>query len=214
VADRICEIDCLALGAFQTNCYVVRPAGETDCWVVDPGMGPAPLLAHLRARRLSVTRIVITHGHCDHLAGVGAVKEAFGAAVITAPAGDAAMLTDAEANLSEAFGLPMTAPAAEEQVAPGDELELGDLTWRVLDTAGHSAGGVSYYSAAAGVVIVGDSLFADSIGRCDLPGADSATLVANIRRNLLALPSETRVLPGHGPASTIGAEARGNPYLQ
>ena len=177
-------------------------------------MSPGPLTAYLQADGLRVVRIVLTHGHCDHIAGVGAVKEAFPDAVITVPAGDAAMLTDTGANLSQLFGTLITAPPAEQQVVPGEYLQLGRITWEVLDTAGHTAGGVSYYSPAAGVVIAGDALFADSIGRCDLPGADLATLVANIRRNLLTLPPKTRVLPGHGPASTIGAEARGNPYLR
>ena len=124
------------------------------------------------------------------------------------------MRADAEANLSAAFGFDVTACGADDLVRPGRSLVLGDFQWAVLDTSGHTPGGVSYYCSQAGVVIVGDALFAKSIGRTDLPGASASRLIRNIQKNLLSLPDQTRVLPGHGPETTIGAEKRTNPFFQ
>ena len=213
MAEAILDIDCLPLGEFQTNSYLLSPSGQAESWVVDPGLDAGGLLERLTERRLRVARIVLTHGHADHIAGVGDVKRLFPQAVVTCPAGDAEMLGDPRLNLSAMFGLPLTAPAAEQLVHPGDELTLGSTRWRVLDSSGHTPGGVSYYCAEAGVVLAGDALFAGSVGRCDFPGSDYGRLIDNIRRHLLTLPPETRVLSGHGPETTIAAEARGNPYL-
>ena len=210
----VLQIDCVVLGEIQTNCYIVRPAGMAECWVIDPGMEPDPLLERLAELAVQPGRILVTHGHGDHIAGIAAVKRAYPAAVITAPAGDAAMLGDAWLNLSRPFGLDVTAPPAEQLVRPGDELTLGPTVWRVLDTSGHTPGGVSYHCPAAGVAIVGDALFAGSVGRCDIPGADFERLLGNIRRHLLSLPDDTAVLTGHGPATTVGAERRTNPFLR
>ncbi len=207
------RIDCLTLGMMQTNSYVVRAPGVPGCWVFDPGMGVVKLLAYLREEALTVERVVLTHGHVDHIAGVGKLLEAFGDAILVAPAGDASMLADPAENLSVMLGASLTVPAPTDRVDGGDELLLGSAVWHVLATPGHTPGGVSYYCPDAGVVIVGDSLFAGSVGRCDFPGGDMAMLVGSIRRQLLTLPTETRVLPGHGPETTIGAEASGNPYL-
>lgn len=213
MADQVLDIDCLPLGAFQTNCYVIRPAGLSDCWVIDPGLDPQPLLDRLQASGVNVVRILLTHGHYDHIAGIEAVKEMFPQAVITASQADAGMHTDPYKNLSGPFGWPMTAPPAEQTVQPGEELTLGSTVWRVLDTAGHTPGGVSFYCPAGNVVLVGDALFAGSVGRCDLPGASMPQLIGNITRNLLTLPPATRVLPGHGPETTIGEEAATNPCV-
>ncbi|NQU74753.1 MAG: MBL fold metallo-hydrolase [Planctomycetes bacterium] len=214
MTEPICDIECAVLGEFQTNTYTVQPAGnDTTCWVFDPGMGAHTLLHRLTERKLSVERIVITHGHADHIAGAAELIEAYPQAVLTVPAGEEEMLSSPQANLSAPFGLTIVAPPAGALVKPGDQLRLGQTRWQVLDTAGHSPGGVSYYCRQAGVVIVGDALFAGSIGRCDLPGSDFDRLIANIRINLLSLPENTRVLPGHGPQTSIGAERENNPFL-
>ena len=204
-------IDCLELGELLTNCYVLT--AEDVCWIVDPGLSPQPLLDHLRRAGLSPERILLTHGHCDHMAGVAAVKEAFPGSVVTAPAGDAGMLGDPVANLSLPLGLGVAAVAADQTLSPGEELAMGPLTWRVLDAAGHTPGGVAYYCRPAEVVLSGDALFAEGIGRTDIPGADESQLLRNIREGLLTLPGSTRVLPGHGPATTIAHERQANPFL-
>ena len=213
------KIDCLLLGDFMVNCYVLTlpdeaAGGATPCWVVDPGLSPEPLLAKLEEEQLAPQRILLTHGHFDHTAGIEKLKMAHPAATITIPAGDAHMLTDSVANLSSAFAMTLTLPLPEQTVTPGEELTLGSLSWRVLDVAGHSPGGVAFYCEAAAVVLTGDSLMTGSIGRSDFPGGDAPQLLANIRANLMTLPDETRILPGHGSPSSIGDERTGNPYVR
>jgi len=206
------EIQTFALGDFQTNAYVLIDGGE--CWIVDPGFEPEKLVKFLRGRDLTPTRILLTHGHADHIAGINELLAAWPGVPIFCPAGDAKMLTDAGANLSGPFGMPVTSPPADKLVRAGDVLEMNDLCWQVLDTSGHTAGGVSYYCAQAGIVITGDALFAGGIGRTDFPGGDSPRLAENIRRNLYTLPPETSIYPGHGPGGTIGRERRFNPFVR
>jgi len=205
------RIDTLPLGPLETNCYVIRDGDA--CVVVDPGMFPEPLIAMLQAQGTVPDRILLTHGHCDHIAGAAEVRNAFENIRIVCPEGDAAMLGDPQKNLSAPFGMPMTSPEADERVRPGDVVTVGESQWRVLDTAGHTSGGVSYYCESAAAAIVGDALFACGIGRTNIPGGNPDLLVRNIREQLLTLPDETRVLPGHGPETTVGVERETNPFL-
>ena len=203
------KIDTFVTGPLETNTYVIR-CGEA-CAVVDPAMmwgEPLPF-----DRGTACGMILLTHGHGDHIAGVEAVKKAFKGARLICPAADAEMLSDAMLNLSQPFGMTVTAPQADELIEPGQTVAIGPSQWLVLDTSGHTPGGVSYYCDEAGVVFTGDSLFAGSIGRTDIPGASTGRLLRNIRESLLSLPDETRVLPGHGPETTIGQERRTNPFI-
>jgi glyoxylase-like metal-dependent hydrolase (beta-lactamase superfamily II) len=205
-------VETFVLGPLQTNAYLLRSGQE--CWVVDPGMWPHRLVRFLRKETLQPGRIVLTHGHGDHIAGISDLREYCPGIRIACPADDAPMLTDATLNMSAAFGYPIQAPPADDLLQPGQELMLGDLAWKILDTSGHTPGSVSYYCPSEKVVLTGDALFAGSVGRTDLPDGSGERLVENIRRNLLSLPDDTRVLPGHGPETTIGAERRENPYLR
>jgi len=202
------------LGPFQTNCVILSCPIDGDCWIVDPGMRPEPAIDRLRGDELVPSRIMLTHGHCDHIAGVDLVKEAFPEAIVCCPEADAAMLPDPDTNLSRPFGMPMRISPADELLRPGRELALGQTSWTVIDTSGHTPGGVTFYCAREKIAIVGDALFSQSIGRTDIPGADHQQLIDSIRKNLLPLPDDTRVIPGHGPETVIGLERATNPYLQ
>jgi hydroxyacylglutathione hydrolase len=204
------QIDVLVLGPLQANCYILRAGGE--CWVVDPGW-PGLVPPWLKEAGLAPSRILLTHGHGDHIGGVTELKEAFPQALVCCPAGDADMLADPERNLSGVFLLDITAPPADELLQPGRTLALGKTSWLVLDTSGHTPGGVSYYCQGAKVVLTGDALFELSVGRTDIPGANSARLIRNIVKSLLSLPDDTKVLAGHGFSTTIGSERSRNPYL-
>jgi len=204
-------IETFVVGPFETNCYLLR--GRDDCWLVDPGLGPGRVIRHLQQAGLRPSRILLTHGHVDHMGGVPAVRNAFEDIRLCCPAGDCRMLGDPMANLSGVFGAAMTVDAVDERIGPGQVLRLGEIEWLALDTSGHTPGGLSYYAARTGLVLTGDALFAGGIGRTDFPGASTERLLQNIRQQLLTLPDSTRVLPGHGPESTIGAERAANPFL-
>ncbi len=205
------ELTALVLGPLQTNTYILRCGGE--CWVVDPGIWPGPLIERLGALSVGPAKAMITHGHFDHIAGIDELKAAFPRVRVICPAADAAMLTSGELNMSAAFGVSSTVSPADDLIEPGAALTLGDSSWTVLDTSGHTKGGVSFYCAKAGMVLTGDALFADSVGRTDIPGGSASRLLRNIRQNLLALPDDTKVYPGHGEASTIGHEKQYNPFF-
>ena len=204
---------------FAENAYVVSTArddGSRVGWVIDPSFPPAVdnLLEYAAAEKIAIEKILLTHGHGDHIAGVDAVYQAHPSAQVGIAPADKPMLTDARLNLSAMFGLNLTVRApADLALTPETTLTLGPLSWRVLDTSGHSPGGISVYCAAAGVVFTGDALFPGNIGRTDFPGSSEPQLLANIRHHLLILPDETKVYAGHGPPTTIGIERKSNPFL-
>lgn len=190
---------------FQENGMLVWIEGRSECWIVDPGLPPQPeqMFSALRESNLRPAAILLTHCHADHIAGVGPLREIYDGLPIIAPAGEVELLVSAEANLSAALGMPVVAPPATDLLEPGQTIELGPTVWQVLDASGHSPGGLAYYCADRGVALVGDAVFAEGIGRTDFPHSDHARLIRNIRGNLLTLPEETMLYPGHGPAATI-----------
>ncbi|MBA4039515.1 MAG: metal-binding protein [Planctomyces sp.] len=240
----------VTLGPFATNAYLLwleRPgeSGPAESWIIDAPFEGHTLVEAARSLGLRPTRLILTHTHADHIAGVPAVRAAFPGVRVAVHPAERAWLNDPVANLSGAHGAPLRVGDADETLGHGDMLRLGQtaeqagVAVRVLHTPGHSPGSVSLYCPGlsaddagnagrggdggepgrgaagdgGGVVISGDVLFAGSVGRTDFPGCDVAALVRSIRETLYRLPGSTRVLPGHGPATTIEREMRTNPFV-
>lgn len=200
----------LVVSPYGTNCYLVG-SEKPDAVVIDPGGDGDLILDAADAEGLRITAIVNTHGHGDHIGANADLKDRFGCPVLIHEA-DAGFLTDPEVNLSAWLGAePVISPAADRLLHEGDEIEVGAAAFRVIHTAGHTPGGICLYTE--GHLFAGDTLFAGSIGRTDFPGGSMDQLIRGIREKLLVLPDDTVVYPGHGPATTIGAEKTGNPYL-
>jgi glyoxylase-like metal-dependent hydrolase (beta-lactamase superfamily II) len=206
-----------ALGPFETNCYVVYAedgAAGRPAWIVDAGFEPGEMIAFAREGSMAVERVVLTHAHADHIAGLDEVREAFPGAEVLIHGAEADWLGDPSKNLSAELGAALRWEPATGTIADGETLELGGVAFEVLHTPGNSPGGVSLYAASLGVVLVGDTLFRGSVGRMDFPTSDGDALMRSIREKLYALPDGTRVFPGHGEATTIGEEKRANPFVR
>lgn len=200
---------------FEENAYLVALPSVRECIVVDPGLEPERIVDVLQREGWTPVAILNTHGHADHIAGNTALKEQWPEVPLIIGTGDASKLLDPVGNLSAGFGVPLVSPPADRTVLEGDVLDFVGIAWTVLDTPGHSSGHVVFAAKALSPVIVlgGDVLFAGSIGRSDFPDSDPEALLASIREKLFTLPDDTVVLPGHGPATTVGRERRTNPFV-
>jgi len=204
------KIQAFTVGDLGVNCYVVSDEDTKEALVIDPGADADEILTYIKKEALQVKYIINTHGHADH---IGANQELLAAtgAILAIHEKDLPMLTDAKKNLSLFCGAPVISPEAGLLLKDGDKLEIGQVSLEIIYTPGHSPGGICLYTGT--VLFSGDSLFAESIGRCDFPGGNMQQLVENIKKKLLGLPDETIVYPGHGPSSKIGRERLYNPYL-
>jgi glyoxylase-like metal-dependent hydrolase (beta-lactamase superfamily II) len=200
---------------FAENSYIVWNGGSNEAFVVDPGFQPELIREALGERGLSLTAIVCTHGHCDHIAGNAALRETYPNAPIVIGRGDADMLGDPVRNLGGPFGFDVTSPPADRVVREGEALTVAGIEMDVFEVPGHSPGHVVYVlkGTRPALVLGGDVLFRGSVGRCDFPGGSFETLRSHIERVLWPLPDDTVVYPGHGPVTTIGHEKRTNPFL-
>jgi len=201
----------LPVGPLATNCYIVGCEKTKQAAVIDPGDEADRIMAAVREAGLKVTHVLLTHAHFDHIGAVDEVVKASGAPLALHPddlpllqAGGGALLFDFQ---------PPPIPAEVASLAAGQEIGVGELTLRVLHTPGHTPGHVTFYAPAEGALFDGDVLFADGIGRTDLPGGSFEVLMRSIGEQLMTLPDDTIVYPGHGPATTIGRERRSNPWL-
>jgi hydroxyacylglutathione hydrolase len=199
---------------FDENTYLIWRTGRADAIVVDPGLEPELILEALRKERLTPAVILNTHGHADHIAGNEAMKAEFPAAPLIVGANETPLLADAELNLSAAFGTPIVSPPPDRTVAEGESVEAAGMVFEVYDLPGHSPGHVVFVLRGEPChVFGGDVLFRGGIGRTDFPGGDLQRLLGGIRKKLFTLPPDAIVYPGHGPTTTVGHEARTNPFL-
>lgn len=198
----------LPLGPIQTNCYLVRRRGAAEAVVVDPSGDAAAIRLELAGRGARCVAILVTHGHWDHLGGVADLAAGTGAPVHM-PEGDRERL-ERPAEFTPP-GVHVRAYVPDVTLAGGETLELAGIVFETIAVPGHSPGHVAF--AADGALFSGDVLFAGSVGRTDIPGADWETLAASIALLVERFPPETVVYPGHGPATTLGHELATNPFL-
>jgi glyoxylase-like metal-dependent hydrolase (beta-lactamase superfamily II) len=206
------QIQQLELGPLGTNCYVLACDQTNVAAVVDPAWSGRALANHIAEAGWQITHILLTHAHFDHVGGLAELKRQSDADVYAHPEADA--LLPGCRQLAQLWGIPIPQPPrADIFLADGDELLVGHQSLKVLYTPGHAPGHVCFYAPDLGVLFGGDLLFQGGVGRTDLPGGDTDLMFKVIREKLLSLPDETQVLPGHGPATTIGRERRQNPFL-
>lgn len=204
------RVDGLALGALETNCWIVSDEAGGPAIVIDPADDAEAILRCLGERALSL--IVLTHAHFDHVGAAGDLVATTGAP-LAAHASDAADLTSAEGTGGALFGFEVSAPAADRLLADGERFSAGELECEVLHTPGHTPGGISLLvtdGTSPAHLFSGDTLFAGSVGRTDFRGGDARTLSRSIAEKIAPLAPDTIVHPGHGPDTTIGREARVN----
>lgn len=205
------QIKRLEVGEMGTNCYLAWCEKTNLALVIDPGSDSERILRAVRNLELKVKYIVNTHGHLDHIGANRNLHDVLNCPIAIGE-DDSIMLTSPKHNLSSQIGQPVTSPDADILLAQGDKLEFGSCVLEVFDTPGHTPGGICLYGH--GILFAGDTLFQRSIGRSDLPGGNHDQLIKSIQTKLLALPDVTRVLPGHGPETTISEERVHNPWLQ
>jgi glyoxylase-like metal-dependent hydrolase (beta-lactamase superfamily II) len=200
----------LPVGPIMANCFVLGCEETLEGAVIDPGDDTDKILMLLAEQRLTLKKIINTHGHFDHVGGNKRLKDATGAPILIHPQ-DAHMLTQLSAS-AQAFGLSAeNSPAPDQQIDEGDTITFGNIALNVIHTPGHTPGGISLYTE--GHLFVGDTLFAGSIGRTDFPGGDYDTLIASVQKKLFALGDDVVVYTGHGPETTIGREKKTNPFV-
>lgn len=203
----------LPVGPLQCNCSVIGDEKSREAMVIDPGDDIEQVLTLVRKHALTIKQIVITHAHIDHVGGAMKLKKATGAPILLNQ-NDYALLKMLDVQAAW-IGVPSPGTVEIDQsLGHGQKLVTGALTSEVLHTPGHTEGSVCLYFAPEKKLIAGDTLFAGSIGRTDLPGGSYKKILNSLHEQVLALPDETAVVPGHGPPTTIGRERESNPFLQ
>jgi glyoxylase-like metal-dependent hydrolase (beta-lactamase superfamily II) len=202
----------LPVGPLQCNCSIIGDEQTREAIVIDPGDNIDEVLTLIRKHRLQVKQIVITHAHIDHVGGAMKLRAATGAPILLNQ-NDYALLKMLDV---QAAWIGMATPGKveiDQSIGPADVVKAGSLSGQVLHTPGHTEGSICLYFAAEKKLIAGDTLFAGSIGRTDLPGGSFEKILNSLHDRVLALPDETVVVPGHGPLTTIGEEREHNPFL-
>lgn len=204
--------DIVVVAPLGVNCIILGCEKTGKALVVDPGGDPEKILAVVRSHKLEVSAIINTHGHFDHVGANSRIKLETDAPLMIHES-DAPMLSRVAA-VAAMYGMTgENSPQPDSMLEDGMTIKFGDCSVQVIHTPGHTPGGCCLYIEADKKLISGDTLFADGIGRTDLPGGSTKKLIASIKNRLFVLPDDTRVYPGHGPSTTIGHEKRHNPYL-
>ena len=205
------KIGKMTLGSCMTNCYFVYREGESGVIFFDPAAQGDYIYEKMKEHGFEIEVILLTHGHFDHIGGVDALREKSGAKVYAMEA-EKVLLQDPYVNVSAQMHAKVTVEA-DGFLQDGDELEYGGKKCRVIATPGHTIGGCCFYFEEAGILISGDTLFAESIGRTDFPTGNMKKLIASVEDRIFILPDDTKVYPGHGPATTVGHEKENNPFF-
>ena len=205
------KLHILPVGTLATNCYILC-SGEKNCIVIDPGMQADKIIAHIREEGLTVRHILLTHGHYDHIGAVKQIAKAFRDSVVSIGEGDLEMLGCTQKSLA----VHRSADPSEyiiqnaNVLLDGDVIELDELRVSVIQTPGHTKGGVCY--AVGNMLFTGDTLFLDDIGRCDLYGGSYPIMKRSLAK-LCEIPGDFEVYPGHGESTTLDYERRNNRYI-
>jgi hydroxyacylglutathione hydrolase len=201
------------VGPLQCNCSVIGDENTHEAMVIDPGDQIEGILDILRQEKLTLKQIVITHAHIDHVGGAMKLKAATGAPILMNQ-NDHALLKMLDMQAAWVGMRPPGDVQVDEAIGQGRVLKIGEISSNVIHTPGHTEGSICLYFPTEKKLIAGDTLFAGSIGRTDLPGGSMDKIMRSLHTQVLALPDETEVVPGHGPVTTIGEERETNPFLQ
>ena len=199
----------ITVGPFFENCFLVADEKTKEVWIIDPGAEGVRIRSEIQRLGLKPSKILLTHAHGDHIGAVDELRKFYSIPVFIHEK-DHPLLIDPQENLSAAFGMPISAEKADGFLVEGDKLNLSGLQFEVIETPGHTPGGITIHGEK--IAFTGDALFAGSIGRYDFPHSDGELLFRSLQK-LLKLPDETTVYSGHGPATTIGQERNTNPFL-
>jgi hydroxyacylglutathione hydrolase len=206
-------LETVVVGALETNCYVVGCERSRQGIVIDPGDDPSEILRALQRRGLALDRLIASHAHFDHILAARALQETTGAPFYL-HAADRPLLQAMRRTAMAWMGRdPGEPPDVEADLIPGAFIQVGDLALEIRGAPGHSPGGIVLVDHESRLAFTGDAVFAGSIGRTDLPGGNMELLLQSIRSQILSLPDDYSLLPGHGPGTTVLEERMNNPFL-
>lgn len=207
-----CKIITKVLGSVSTNCYFIVNGSNQETIIIDPADNPVAIGSVVSENNLKPQAILLTHGHFDHILAAKQVKEKYQIPIIACDR-EKAVLENSQINLSDSFESGVTLQV-DEYVQDGKILNIAGFTINVIHTPGHTEGSTCYYFAKEAVLVSGDTLFCESVGRSDFPTGSASQIVRSVKEKLMVLPDETVVYPGHGDRTTIEYEKKNNPFCQ